>query len=75
MTQNALTVPSPTTTITTNHPPATPPCGLNPDRICREESDTPQKQRQSEWWEQQTQPRVDKLIDDARKRWPHSPAA
>lgn len=40
MTTRGLTAPNPTTTITTNHPLAPPPCGLNPNQICREESDT-----------------------------------
>ena len=32
---------NPPTTLTNNNPPATPRCGLNPNPICREESETP----------------------------------
>jgi hypothetical protein len=32
---------NPTTTLTNNNPPAAPGCGLNPNPICREESETP----------------------------------
>lgn len=42
MMTSTLTAPNTPTTITTSHTLATPPCGLNPNRICREESDTPQ---------------------------------
>jgi len=36
-----LTTPTDTATITTNHPPATQPCGLNSPRVGRAKSDTP----------------------------------
>ena len=42
MNPTRLTAPKPTTTITTDHRSASPPCGLNHTRTCREESDTPQ---------------------------------
>ena len=35
---------NPPTTLTNHNPPATIGCGLNPNPIRREESDTPQKQ-------------------------------
>jgi hypothetical protein len=42
MTVTVLTAIIDTDTINTNHPPATPKCGLIPTRNCREESDTAQ---------------------------------
>ncbi|MDQ1355721.1 MAG: hypothetical protein QOG44_94, partial [Acidimicrobiaceae bacterium] len=42
VTGTVLTAIIDTDTINTNHPPATPKCGLIPTRNCREESDTPQ---------------------------------